>query len=837
MNCVNFLYSSESDFVALLKAEELSADKEYFIRIHTCIHNRHNIMPFVKMILSYLPKAQIIGSSTSGVIFEGDIMTDKCVISITEFRSASFRTCLIGLSNGELGDHRGSVIADKVIEAVVTPESRYMLAFFARPFIKINSFVERFNERCGEIDLIGGVANTAENDTVNIAMDAFVFNNSEVSNNSVAAAVIDSKNLSVYSDLIFVTEPVGLIHTITEADGMIIREIDGKNAIEWYKEQLGIDFSDKANYDMTVLFPLVRSDYDEMPWAVSYSPQNEKICVFPDEPDPVMFVPSEAKPGEKIRISYSSIQKTIDVCEKVCNNISSHPAEVLFGYSCVSRQTLFSNCAKWELMPFAKTNLTGALVVGEIGNVNKANRYCNYSFAVAALSESERRVNINSDILHDNIGELVNNQEHIVKYLVNVSKASEKRDESSMYQNQIEEVLLKADEFGIGNIMKLSFDLSMGKADKLCMLTIRNEGLLNAFMSKSKLDVHLRHFYKAIIDFINNKDYSFYIYKRTSFIITGSPSVCDGEFVEEMRSLQNYLSEYRFAEYILVSEFSIVMHEEEMLKKAELTLVSMRSKKILFLNYTADLGLEQIHARKLKMTKIVNDAVANDRVIPYFQGIRNNSAGRIDMYESLMRIKDEDGNVYTPYYFMDIAKEYGFYPDISFQMVSKVMNYFRDRSESVTINLNISDIYNYKIVHFILKYLKNAPHPENYVFELTETEGIEDYQVISEFVEQMHQMGGKIAIDDFGSGFSNIVNIFKVKSDYIKIDGEIVKNIKNDIYAREFLEMISGWAGKHGKEIVAEFIENQEIQDIIDENGIKYSQGFLFSVPSEFPFS
>ncbi len=300
-----------------------------------------------------------------------------------------------------------------------------------------------------------------------------------------------------------------------------------------------------------------------------------------------------------------------------------------------------------------------------------------------------------------------------------------------------------------------------------------------------------------------------------------------------MKSLQEFVSEFRFASYVPVSEFSIVMHEEDMINKAELVLVNMRSKNILFLQYTSDLGLEQIHARKMKMLMILNDAVANDRVVPFFQGIRDNKNGKIGMYESLMRIKDSSGNIYTPYRFMDIAKEYGFYPDISYIMICKVMNQFKDRHDIVTININISDIYNYKIVHFILGFLQTAPHPENYVFELTETEEIEDYHIIAEFVERIHQVGGKIAIDDFGSGFSNIVNIFKIKSDYIKIDGEIVKNIKSDVFAREFLEMIAGWAEKHQKEIIAEFIENSDIQTLIEENYIRYSQGYLFSEPSD----
>ena len=122
--------------------------------------------------------------------------------------------------------------------------------------------------------------------------------------------------------------------TYFTCNGMIIRAIDGENAVDWYQKQLDINFDDDTGYDITVLFPLVRADYGDIPWALTYSPQNEKKRVFPDEPEPVMFVPSEAKIGEKVRISYSSIQKNIEICEEVCHNISKRPAEVLFGYSC-----------------------------------------------------------------------------------------------------------------------------------------------------------------------------------------------------------------------------------------------------------------------------------------------------------------------------------------------------------------------------------------------------------------------------------------------------------------------------------------------------------------------
>ncbi len=831
MRSVNFIYLNGEDLKSVISTGCFSPEKEYFIIVHTCVHTKDNIMPFINTILDCLPKAKIIGCSTSGVIFNGEIRNDCCMISITEFKYASVKTELISLTDAVGADIRGSLLADRTVGSIVTENSEYMFTFFARPFLKVSSFVERINELDKKIKLIGGIANTPSAPFLNLEMHSFVFDNSGVSANSLAVAVVDTEKLSVYSDMMYVTEPVGMVHTITDADGMIIRTIDGENAVEWYEKQLGISFKD-TNNNMTVLFPLVRSGFGDLPWALSYSPQNEKESIFPDEPEPVIFVPSEARVGDKVRIVYSSVQKNIEVCEKVCSNISEHSAEALFGYICVSHETLFHNCASWEVAPFENTNLSGCFVIGEIGNMQGKNIYCNYSFAVSALSEDRRTIRINTKYLRENSAELINNHENIIKYLRKYSN-KDGSDALVRRQQEIEETLFKDDDTGLDNVTKYSYDFSIGKFDKICMITFRNEGLLNAFLSKSKFRSCLVRFHKGIMEFINSSDYNCYIYKKTSLIITAGPCVCDGEFIDLMHSVQEFVSEFRFNSYIPVTEFSVVMHEDDMINKAELTLVSMRSRNIFFLQYTHDLGLEQIHAKKMKMLMILNDAIANDRVVPFFQGIRDNSTGKIGMYESLMRIKDTDGNIYTPYRFMDIAKEYGYYPDISYLMVSKVMELFRNRHDIVTINLNISDIYNYKIVHFILKFLKNAPHPENYVFELTETEEIEDYQIIAEFVDRIHHLGGKIAIDDFGSGFSNIVNIFKVKSDYIKIDGEIVKNIRNDIFAREFLEMIAGWAEKHHKEIIAEFIENRDIQTLIEENCIRYSQGYLFSEPSD----
>lgn len=833
MKNVALIYSTDQEFEDFIKANELDLKKEYLIRIHTCTHKAEEIMPFVEKIKTHFPAAKIIGTSTSGVIFNGKIMSGCCMVSFTEFKNASVHTFLEPLATSSGIDRTGFELADSAAARIGNKNTSIALAFFARQFLKISDFVNGMNKSIPELNIIGGFANTYKVPLLEFSEStSFVFTEEGVSKDALGCAYIVSENIYSYGDIVYVTEPVGQVHTITEADGTIIRKVDGENAVDWYKKLLGLNFeSTNEIYNTTIVFPLVKANSSNVPWAISYSPQSGDSAIFPDEPDPVMFVPSEAKAGDQIRIAYSGVQKTIEVCETVCENISARPSEVLFGYSCVSRQDIFKNCAEWELLPFEKTNLCGAFVAGEIGNIDNTNRYCNYSFAILSIAEENSTVKLNIETLSNNAGKLVDNQSAIVDYLLRITAGES--TEKTQQQIDIENTLFIDNDTGYWNITKFMFDGSLGKHDKLCMITIRNESLLKAFMSKSKFSIYFNRFLKAISDNIGNDKYSYYVYNETSMLITAGEDVTDEEFTDKIHDLQNTLSDFRFSSYVPVNEFSVVMHEDNLIKKAELTLVRMRSKKNCFLTYTSDLGLEQFNARKMKMIMILNHAVSNNGVIPYFQGIRDNSSGNIDLYESLMRIQDSEGNIYTPYTFMEISREYGYYSDISYIMINKVLKIFRDKTDKVTINMTIGDVYNYRIVHSILEFLKTAPHPENYIFELTETEEIEDYQVIFEFTEQIHELGGKIAIDDFGSGFSNMVHVFKIPSDYIKIDGEIIKNICTDIYALEFLGMISDWAKKHCKEIIAEFVENQEIQDIIESHDIRYSQGYLYSKPTQ----
>lgn len=840
MKTYNILYSSESQFEEFLYSNFIEFNREYLIRIHTCIHYSEDVIELVNMIKKFLPNSKIIGSSTSAVILNGKIISKKCLISITEFNQASVRTCVFPIKSPDVS---GSMFFDAISSGVSLNENSKLLITFASSFYTsraISDCIDCINQNFPNIQMLGGVVNHGDRPMPDSdEVISFVFNEKCITQNGIVAAVIDSNSLNVSSEVVYVTEPVGKSYTVTEADNMIIRSIDGQDTVEWYQNILGINFADfEKNEDIinvTSTFPIVKKDYGNIPWLISYSPQNDKFRMFSDENEnkPVMYTTGNIKTGDKIKIAYSSMQHTIEVCQDVCNRLKDRPSDALFAYSCISRTTMFKNCADWEFTPFKRTNLSGALLISEIGNSEGANRFCNYTTVIASLAESYNKLRIDASALALNVNMLYDNNQHIINYLINHSKDTEQNDNAIKQKQDIEKRLFTDSRTGLGNITKYFYDIGRGIRNKVCVVAIKNRSLITAFMSEDDFEEHFAVCVNQISEFLGTNYYSCYFYSSKYLIIAAADEVIGDDFIAKIKDVQTLTMNQRYNTYVPVYEFAIVINEDDMLSKAEMMLEKMNNSHECIQIYSKNSSIESERAEKIRMINLLNDAIINDRVIPYFQGIHDNDLDRITTYEALMRIEDENGRAYSPFFFMPVAKEYGFYNEISYIMIEKVLKIFREKEEKVTINLDVNDIYNYQVVHLVLDFLRDAPCPENFIFEITESEEIKDYQIIEAFTDAVINAGGQIAIDDFGSGFSNLVYLFRINAKYIKIDGEIIKNILKDEFALEIMEIISDWAKKHDRFIIAEFVENEDIQKLVCQYGIKYSQGYYYSKPEK----
>jgi len=231
----------------------------------------------------------------------------------------------------------------------------------------------------------------------------------------------------------------------------------------------------------------------------------------------------------------------------------------------------------------------------------------------------------------------------------------------------------------------------------------------------------------------------------------------------------------------------------------------------------------------------LKDAIYNHRIIPFFQPIVNNVNGKIEKYETLVRLIDKQGSIVHPHNFLDLAKKSHLYDNITKAMITKSFAVFENLNYEFSINLTVNDILDEEINNFIKQELKkNKPIAKRLVFEILESEGIENYKEVMVFIEEVKGLGCKIAIDDFGSGYSNFEHIMRLDVDYIKICSSLIKNLANDRNSQIITKTIVNFAKELGLKTISEYVHSREVYEKGVELGVDYSQGFYFGEPKEF---
>ena len=251
--------------------------------------------------------------------------------------------------------------------------------------------------------------------------------------------------------------------------------------------------------------------------------------------------------------------------------------------------------------------------------------------------------------------------------------------------------------------------------------------------------------------------------------------------------------------------------------------------------YTENSHIEQQYYHNQIMSRTIENALYNDTVIVECQPIYDVSGekARVKYYEVLVRLIDENGKIRYPGEFLDIAKKISLYNDITKKVVEHVFRLVEKfTNTSFSMNLSSSDIANESIRELIEKKLRVCSKPEHVYFEILESEGVDDYKIVNDFINRIRAYDCKISIDDFGSGYSNYYRILELDIDTIKIDGSIIKKLPYDKNARYLLQTIIDFAGRQGYNVVAEFVSSEEILAEIKKFGIKYAQGFLLGKPT-----
>lgn len=249
---------------------------------------------------------------------------------------------------------------------------------------------------------------------------------------------------------------------------------------------------------------------------------------------------------------------------------------------------------------------------------------------------------------------------------------------------------------------------------------------------------------------------------------------------------------------------------------------------LIYKNNQTTLELQKATLNRLRVYK---KALHSGNIIPYFQPIIDAKDNSVMKYEALARLMTDTGEIVTPYYFLDSAKQDNTFEFFTRQMMQKVFNIYAKRKADISINITYENINSPSMQDYIKNRLDKYGG-DGITFEIVESEDIENYALIEDFILMLKKYNCKVSIDDFGSGYSNFTNIIKLNIDYIKLDGSLIEKLNIDKNVEHMIKALLDFAKNANIKTIAEFVSTKELDDKVRELGVDYIQGYLYGEPN-----
>lgn len=252
--------------------------------------------------------------------------------------------------------------------------------------------------------------------------------------------------------------------------------------------------------------------------------------------------------------------------------------------------------------------------------------------------------------------------------------------------------------------------------------------------------------------------------------------------------------------------------------------------------YRSDSDPSREALTRLSWKDRIVEALAHDGFELHFQGIYHTHDRSLAHLEALIRMRDKQGGgeVIMPGQFISHAETTGKIIDIDRWVLRTVIELLGQRRDIPSIAINISgrtfdepDLPDY--INRLLSV--HRVEPKRLLVELTETAAVSDMRDAQRFIDALRATGCTVCLDDFGTGFASFAYLKQLKADVLKIDGLFIRDLPTDHDSQVFVRGMVAMARNMGKTTIAEFVENEQIFDMLVEIGIDQVQGYYLDKP------
>jgi diguanylate cyclase (GGDEF)-like protein/PAS domain S-box-containing protein len=286
---------------------------------------------------------------------------------------------------------------------------------------------------------------------------------------------------------------------------------------------------------------------------------------------------------------------------------------------------------------------------------------------------------------------------------------------------------------------------------------------------------------------------------------------------------------------------SMNLSAEQLLMEADVAMYeakgSGRDRVVLF---TRDAPSANSQRAGFVWTDRIKRALRENMFAVFAQPIMNLETRVTDRYEVLIRMMDEEGSVVPPGAFLPVAERFGLITEIDIWMIRQAISLVEQESlagrrTTVEVNLSGHSICDPELPELIEAELTKSPvDPSQLVFEITETAAIANMDEARALATRIRRWGCRFALDDFGAGFGSFYYLKYLPVDYVKIDGEFIRNLDSSEIDQRMVTAMVEIARALGLRTIAEFVENEEILKELNTLGVDFAQGYHIGKPAPF---
>ena len=241
--------------------------------------------------------------------------------------------------------------------------------------------------------------------------------------------------------------------------------------------------------------------------------------------------------------------------------------------------------------------------------------------------------------------------------------------------------------------------------------------------------------------------------------------------------------------------------------------------------------------RQLSIIAEIDNAFENNRFRLFFQPIYSVDKKSVAHWEVLIRLLDHENTILSPNDFLPAAEKYGLITQIDRWVFNRTVKFLADLPDSIdkpqlAINLSPNSLEDNQCKVMILETLKERTCLQGkIIFEITETLALSNIESINVYLHQLKELGCRLALDDFGTGVSTYSYLKRLDIDMIKIDGEFIENIHDNVVNQEIVSSLTKIAHLMNITTTAEWVCDEQVYEYLNQLDMDYYQGYHIGKP------